>query len=134
MPIAPGPEMRWDDGRRRARACRTKRGIAIMAAKCDILIIGTGSFAARIVFDLAAPATQPLAITIAGRNAERLDWLTLAANARAAIFGRRATFVARRLDLAAPDAAAELLAAERPSVVVQAASAQASSVIATTGD
>lgn len=105
-----------------------------MADKADIMVLGTGSFAARIVFDLAAAAARPATIVVAGRNTERLAWLRSAANARAVIFGRPATFISRTVDLLAPDAAAELIAAYRPSVLVQAASSQPASVISTQGD
>jgi hypothetical protein len=105
-----------------------------MPAKIDILVLGTGSFAARIIFDLASSSARPVTIAIAGRNAERLSWLKVAANARAVVFGRPAEFVSRAVDLSSQDAAADLIAADLPKVVVQAASAQASSVIATRGD
>ncbi len=101
---------------------------------CDILLSGTGGFAARIAFDIAATARRPVSVVIAGRNADRLGWLVLAANARAAIFGAPATFRGYRTDLLAPDAAPALIGATRPKVVVQAASVQTSQVIATTGD
>lgn len=100
----------------------------------DILIFGTGSFAARIAFDLAATADAPLRVSIAGRNAERLDWLRTAANARAVIFGRPARFIAETADLLSADAAAATIARHRPQVVVQAASVQTSAVISTQGD
>ncbi len=58
----------------------------------DILLLGTGAFAARIAFDLAATAHDPVQVVIAGRNGARLDWLRTAANARAAIFGTQARF------------------------------------------
>jgi len=100
----------------------------------DIVIFGTGSFAARILFDLAATAPEPVRIAIAGRNAERLDWLRVAANARAAIFERPVTVIARRADVSSTAAAAEVISALSPSVVVQAASAQPSSVISAQGN
>jgi hypothetical protein len=105
-----------------------------MTDKLDILVLGTGSFAARIVFDLAATAPLPVTIGIAGRNAERLSWLKIAGNARATIFGRPAAFVSRAVDLLSADAVAALLERDRPAVVVQAASSQPASVIATKGD
>lgn len=105
-----------------------------MADKTDIILFGTGAFAARIAFDLAATATHPLNVTIAGRNAERLDWLKTAANARAVIFERPARFEARRADLSAEDDAADLIARLEPGVVVQAASPLPSSIIATSGN
>jgi hypothetical protein len=105
-----------------------------MATEVDIVVFGTGSFAGRIVFDLAATASKPMRVAIAGRNPDRLDWLRVAANARAALFGRRATFTAATIDLHAENAAAPLLARLRPRVVVQAASAQPASIISSTGD
>ena len=100
----------------------------------DILLLGTGSFAARIAFDIAATARTPTAIVIAGRNEPRLEWLRTAANARAAIFGTPARVTTQVADLLQDDAPARLIAARRPTVVIQAASIQTSAVIATTGD
>jgi hypothetical protein len=105
-----------------------------MADPVDIIVSGTGSFAARIICDLAATAARPIRVAIAGRNADRLAWLETAANARAFLYGRPAVFVSRRLDLLNAEAVTELLVADRPRVLVQAASSQPSSVIATTGD
>jgi len=100
----------------------------------DILVTGTGSFAARIVFDIAATAKRPVRVRIAGRNRARLEWLTTASNARAKIFGTPARFDSAEADLLSVDAAAELLAAAQPRLIVQAASVQTSSVIAQTGN
>ncbi|HVM77597.1 MAG TPA: hypothetical protein VMU06_01165 [Stellaceae bacterium] len=105
-----------------------------MAEKLDIVVFGTGSFAARIVFDLAATAARPVSVGIAGRNPERLSWLKTAANARATVFGSAARFMSRRIDLSSPEPIVELVAEHRPAVIVQAASSQPSAVIATTGD
>lgn len=105
-----------------------------MTARCDILVSGTGGFAARILFDIAATAKRPVGVVIAGRNRERLQWLRTAANARAAIFGCPASFSAYEIDLLADGAAAELIEATRPAVTVQAASIQSSQVIAQSGD
>jgi hypothetical protein len=99
-----------------------------------ILVSGTGAFAARIVFDIAATASKPLQVVIAGRNRERLSWLATAASARAAIFARPQTFSTYEVDLLAKDGPDEMLDTLRPQVVVQAGSVQPSSVIATTGD
>lgn len=99
-----------------------------------VLVCGTGAFAARIVFDIAATADLPVEVVIAGRNRERLAWLRTAAAARAAMFGRPATFTTREADLLVPEAPLALLDAVRPSVIVQAASVQTSAVIATKGD
>ena len=101
---------------------------------CDILVSGTGSFAARIIFDIAATAQKPVKVVIAGRNRERLDWLKTAANARASIFGRPARFESHEIDLLEAGAATALIEATRPKVTVQAASIQTSSVIAETGN
>lgn len=103
-------------------------------ADCDILVSGTGSFAARILFDIAATADAPLRVVIAGRNLNRLRWLETAANARAAIFGRPVRFDSHAIDLLEAGAAPRLLAATRPKIVVQAASIQTSQVIAQSGN
>ncbi|WP_306223129.1 hypothetical protein [Bosea beijingensis] len=103
-------------------------------AGCDILISGTGGFAARIAFDIAATAREPVEVVIAGRNLERLNWLRTAANARAALFGARARFTTHAIDLLAPDASDELLAVTDPRILVQAASIQTSQVIAQSGN
>lgn len=103
-------------------------------AGCDILISGTGGFAARIAFDIAAIAREPVEVIIAGRNLERLNWLRTAANARAALFGAAARFTTHAIDLLAPDASDALLAATGPRIVVQAASIQTSQVIAQSGN
>lgn len=101
-----------------------------VSTPADVLLLGSGSFAARVAFDLAATARHPVQVLIAGRNVPRLDWLRTAANARAALFGTPARFATRQADLMADGAAAELLAQCRPAVVVQAASVQPGSVIA----
>jgi len=106
----------------------------MMSQATDILVFGTGNFAARIVFDIAATARAPVHVTIAGRNLERLDWLRVAAGSRAAIFGSEARFDARAVDLSQPEAAEEVISTRRPKVVVQAASTQTPSVITTKGN
>ena len=100
----------------------------------DILVFGTGDFAARIVLDIAATALRPVRVLVAGRNRERAEWVALAANARAVIFGSPARTGCQVLDLDADGQAAELIARCQPSVVVQAASAQSSQVISKSGD
>src|SRR5215471_4055650 len=105
-----------------------------MGNACDILIFGTGSFAQCIACDLAATATAPTQLTIAGRNGLRLDWIATAARARAHMFSRPLEVASRRIDLAAPEAAGELLAVARPAVILQAASFQSGSVISASGN
>lgn len=105
-----------------------------MAEPTDILMLGTGSFAARILFDLAATVTAPLGVVVAGRNRDRLAWLRTAANARAHMFGRRIRCHSDTVDLLDADATAELLGRRRPAVVVQAASLQPGAVISATGN
>ncbi len=97
--------------------------------RADILIFGTGHFAGRIALDLAATASDPVRVVIAGRNRERLNWLRTAGNARAALFRRPARFMSREVDLSVPDAAAAAIADVEPTVVVQAASFQTGNVI-----
>lgn len=100
-----------------------------MTGRTDILVIGTGQFAERIVADLGASAPGPIEVLIAGRNQERLDWLATAANARAFMFGRPARFAPVAVDAAQRKPMIELLQRTRPGLVVQTASSQPSAVI-----
>ena len=95
----------------------------------DIVIFGTGSFAARILFDLAATGPAGIRVAIAGRNAARLAWLRTAAAARAAMFGTGVDVSERRIDTLNAETAAALLAALRPAVVANTASAQGGRVV-----
>jgi hypothetical protein len=89
-----------------------------MVASIDIVVFGTGSFAGRIVCDIAATAARPVTVAIAGRNRDRLRWLKVAGNARAAIFERPASFIEHPVDLDIPEAAEAAIAGLRPSVAV----------------
>src|SRR4029077_8963905 len=102
---------------------------AMTDTRAHILIFGTGNFAGRIALDLAATASEPVTVAIAGRNHDRLEWLRTAGNARAALFGRPVRFTSHNVDLSASDAASKVLAALKPKVVVQAASFQTGNVI-----
>lgn len=101
-----------------------------MTGSCDILVSGTGTFAARIVFDIAATASDPVRVVVAGRNRDRLRWLVTAGNARASMFGKPASFAPYEVDLLAPDAADRMIAGNEPRIIAQAASVQTSQVIA----
>jgi hypothetical protein len=105
-----------------------------MTTACDILILGTGPFAQRIVCDLAATATEPTRIVLAGRNAFRLAWVLTAARARAQMFARPVAIKSREVDLSRSERIGELLGSLRASVVVQAASLQPASVISGGGN
>ncbi|QPC44567.1 hypothetical protein HW532_18805 [Kaustia mangrovi] len=102
--------------------------------KTDVLVSGTGPFAGRIALDIAATAERPISVAIAGRNRDRLDWLRTAGNARAAMFGRPATFSTLEADLTEDGAAERVIAQTRPRIAVQAASVQTSMVISDTGN
>jgi len=106
----------------------------VAETRADILIFGSGSFAGRIAMDLAATATEGVAVAIAGRNVDRLAWLETAGNARAAMFGRPARITAHRVDLSVDKAATDVIAATQPTVVVQAASFQTGNVISQQGN
>ena len=105
-----------------------------MTTACDILILGTGPFAQRIACDLAATATEPTRIVLAGRNAFRLAWVLTAARARAQMFARPVTIKSHEIDLSGSERTGELLGSLRASVVVQAASLQPASVISGSGN
>ena len=105
-----------------------------MAAACDILIFGSGSFAQRIACDLASTATEPIKIAIAGRNPLRLAWLATAARARADMFARPVDIATHTAELGIDGNASDLLDRLKPAVIVQAASAQSGSVIAGAGN
>lgn len=105
-----------------------------MNDRVDILIVGTGAFAARILFDLAATAPVPTRIAVAGRNVQRLGWLRAAARARAHMYGRPVAITTVEAAASEPPALAEMLLKARPAVVVQAASLQSGSVIAAQGN
>jgi hypothetical protein len=103
-------------------------------AMVDILICGTGLFAERILCDLAATANEPISVVIAGRNAERLDWLSLAANSRATIFGKAVSVGFHQVDFRFEDTVAECISRLKPRVIVQSASAQPSAIIGVSND
>lgn len=105
-----------------------------MSNPVDILIVGTGAFAARILYDLAATADASTRVAVAGRNEQRLAWLVTAARARAHMYRRP---IAIETCVVRPTEHAEvcaLLQKLQPSVVLQAASLQAGSVIAAQGN
>jgi hypothetical protein len=104
-----------------------------MTKACDILILGTGPFAQRIACDLAATATEPTRVAVAGRNAFRLAWILTAARARAEMFARPVALEGHEIDLGSGEIA-ELLAGLRAAVIVQAASLQPASVISGAGN
>jgi len=99
-----------------------------------ILLFGTGSFAARILFDICATAGHPVAVTVAGRSPARLAWLKTAGHARANMFERPVRVSTEIADLRDAEAAAAVIARVRPKVVVQAASEQPGAVIAAKGN
>jgi hypothetical protein len=105
-----------------------------MGEPADILLFGTGSFAARILFDIAATAQGAVTVTVAGRQSDRLAWLRTAGHARAAMFGRPVRIATRVADVATAEAAADVIDAVKPAVIVQAASAQGGAVIAARGN
>ena len=100
-----------------------------MTEACDILILGTGPFAQRVACDLAATATEPTRVAVAGRNAFRLAWILTAARARAEMFARPVAIEGHEIDLGESGRVAELLVGLRAAVIVQAASLQPASVI-----
>ena len=105
-----------------------------MTETADILIVGTGNFAARILFDLAATADAPTRVVVAGRNAKRLAWLETASRARAHMYQRPVTVGIRKINPGHLHEMSDLLARLRPAVVLQAASMQPANVISAKGN
>lgn len=97
--------------------------------KADIVLFGTGSFAARILFDLAATSRAPLSIAVAGRDRARLDWMRTAAAARADMFGTGVRVSAHHLAVLSTDAVAGLLMMLTPRAVANTASVQRGRVV-----
>jgi hypothetical protein len=95
-----------------------------MGRTAEIVICGTGSFAARILFDLAATTPLPLSVAIAGRNAERLMWMRTGAAARADMFGTELHVTDHHLDALTMESVAGVLGELQPRVIVNAASVQ----------
>jgi hypothetical protein len=95
-----------------------------MPERADIVLCGTGNFAARILFDLAATAPRELSVAVVGRNAFRAAWLRTAAAARAAMFGTGVRVIERVVDTLSTDNVASLLTELQPRIVVNTASAQ----------
>src|SRR4051812_47463324 len=100
-----------------------------MTTKTDIVLFGTGNFAARILFDLAATAPEELSVAVVGRNQARLAWLRTAARARAAMFGTGVRVTDYHLDAFSTGAIAELLHGLQPRVVANTASAQGGRIV-----
>lgn len=96
-----------------------------MADDCghtDIMLFGTGAFAARIAFDIAATASTPMSLVVVGRNAPRADWIRTAARARAAMFARPVRVDTALVDLTDQAQVEQLLTQHRPTAVLQVAS------------
>jgi hypothetical protein len=100
-----------------------------MMTKTDIALFGTGNFAARILFDLAATAPGELSVAVVGRNRARLAWLRTAAQARAAMFGTSVRVIDYHLDPFSTETVAELLHGLQPRIAANTASAQGGRVV-----
>jgi hypothetical protein len=105
-----------------------------MAEPTDVLMFGTGQFAARILLDIAATAKSPVHVALAGRRPERLAWLRTAGHARAAMFASPVRIATTTADIATAERTGEVIARTRPKVIVQVASAQSASVITMQGN
>lgn len=95
-----------------------------MAEHADIVICGTGNFAARILFDLAATGSRGLSLAIVGRDRDRLAWLRTGANARAAMFETGVKIMDYALAALSTAAVNDLLRKLTPQLVVNTASIQ----------
>ena len=108
----------------RCRANKMNTGGYMADETCDVLVAGTGLFAEKVVFALAMTAVKPITVAVGGRNRERMDWLGLSGNARAALFGRPVRVFSLPLSWDTAASIAETLAICRPAVVAQAATVQ----------
>lgn len=97
--------------------------------RADLVLCGTGTFAARILFDLAAAASRAMTVVVVGRNAFRAAWLRTAANARADMFGTGVRVHDHVIDTLSTERITGLLSTLRPRVVVNTASAQGGRVV-----
>lgn len=100
-----------------------------MHADASIVLFGTGSFAARILFDLAATVRAPISVTIVGRDDQKLQWMRTAALARADMFGTRVKVATQALQAFTPEELRTLLFAAAPQLVVNTASVQRGRVV-----
>ena len=90
----------------------------------DIVVVGTGSLAAGVAHSLCQAADGPLRVAVIGRDAAKVSRLTRIANARAAAFGRKASFESVELAQFKALAFSRAFRSLRPKVIFQAASLQ----------
>lgn len=95
-----------------------------MASESDVILFGSGAFAARILFDLAATGPAGLSVTVVGRDPVRLAWLRTAAMARTVMFGRNLRVDDCTLASFSTESVGQLLRDRRPRVVANTASIQ----------
>ena len=105
-----------------------------MPEAADIVLCGTGNFAARILFDLAATAPPGLSVAVVGRDAQHLAWLRTAARARADMFGTGLAVTDHACADLSTATLAPLLVALRPRVVANTASIQGGRTLAARPD
>jgi hypothetical protein len=97
--------------------------------RVELVIFGTGEFAARVLFDLAATAGEPLGVLVVGREATRLAWLKTAAQARARLFSSALEITIQVLPAFEDEAITHVLNQAKPRVIFQAASLQTAAVL-----
>lgn len=90
----------------------------------DIVIVGTGSLAARVANALSQVSEESLCIAVIGRSGEKAARLALIANARAVMFGTRARFLPVEMVAFKTAAFSHAFRSLKPKVVFHTASLQ----------
>jgi hypothetical protein len=90
----------------------------------DIVIIGSGSLATKVIYALTQLSAGRLQIAVIGRSKSKVARVTLLANARASAFGRRTNFVSVELIQFKAQAFERLFRSLKPKVIFQATSIQ----------
>lgn len=90
----------------------------------DIVIIGSGSLAAKVTYALSQLSKARLQIAVVGRSKRKVARMALLANARASAFGGRTNFVPVELTQFKAQAFERIFRLLKPKVIFQAASIQ----------
>lgn len=93
-------------------------------SRADIVIIGSGSLATRVINSFAQLREEPLRVAVMGRSQSKIAKMVLIANARSALLGGRVRFVPCEVARFRASAFARAFASLKPRVVFHVASLQ----------